>query len=110
MVSRRIYTKYKVLVHSLGLKQIDIYRVQAGGKEGRRLTDVVRVMDPASNKVAVIDLGTVREALSYTAFLDKLLEGLEKAGIKVSERRIQVARRKAEELDKRAVATAEGSG
>ncbi len=96
MTSRRIYTKYKVIVHALGLKQLDVYRV-SGGRGAAR--DVLRILDPLSNKVAVIDLGAVREALSFTEFLDKVIEGLKNSGINVSERRVAAAREKAKAMD-----------
>ncbi len=102
MASRKIYMKYKVIVHSLGLKQVDVYRV----RDDNVTKDIVRVVDPLSNKVAVVDLGTVREALSFTEFLERLLEGLKKAGVQVSERRVAAAREKARAMDEALAARA----
>jgi len=108
MASRKIYARYKVLIHALGLKQVDVYRFNSktrkgGGEgEGGGARDVLRIADPLSNKVALIDLGTVREALSYSEFLERVIEGLRKAGIAVSERRIAAAREKAKAMDEAA--------
>ncbi|BAN89805.1 hypothetical protein [Aeropyrum camini] len=82
MASRRVLNKYKMLVESLGLKQLDVYRVLREGKP----VDVIRVQDPASGKIALVDLGATRESLTLGEFAEKLLAALGESGITVSER------------------------
>ncbi len=93
-----VYTKYRYVIEMLGYKQVDIYRVprvENGEKAGFK--DIVRIMEPMSGKVAVIDLGVVRESLSLLEFMEKIVEGAEKAGLPVFERNVQVLREKLKE-------------
>ncbi|GAB6148461.1 hypothetical protein [Stetteria hydrogenophila] len=97
MASRVVYSRYRRLVEALGLRQLDVYRVR--DQSTGRLKDVIRLLDPASGKVAVIDLGTLRESLTYQEFLSKVLEGVEKAGITLPERIVGNVMEKAKQLD-----------
>lgn len=83
MARGKVYSKYRMLVTALGLKELDVYRIQ---KEDKRVVDVLRVMDPATGKVALVDLEAPRESLSLDEFLDRLVKKLEEAGMPVSER------------------------
>ncbi|GBF08813.1 hypothetical protein apy_05380 [Aeropyrum pernix] len=82
LASRKVLNKYKMLVESLGLKQLDVYRVVREGKP----VDVIRIQDPASGKTALVDLGTTRESLTLQEFAERLLKALGESGITVSER------------------------
>lgn len=87
-MSRRVYTRYKAIVEYLGYKQLDVYRVA----EDKKAVDIVRLMDPMSGKTAIINLGAPRESLSYREFLERIIEGVEKAGLPLNERRVQELR------------------
>jgi hypothetical protein len=89
--------KYKAVIESLGLRQLDVYRI----KEGSREVDKIRVKDMTTGKVLTINLGTVREALSYSEFLKRVLDELQKNGISPSERIISKVSEAVRELDKR---------
>ena len=84
-MSRKIYTKYKRVVEAIGLKQLDVYRVVRDG----RVIDIVRIYDPASGRVAVIDLGTTRESLDLKDYLSRVVEELRRQGITVNERMLE---------------------
>lgn len=93
-----VYTKYRYIVEMLGYKQVDVYRVpriEDGKKVGFK--DVIRIMEPMSGKMAVIDLGVTRESLSLLEFMEKIVEGAGKAGLPVFERNVQVLREKLKE-------------
>ena len=90
MSGGRIYSKYRMLVTALGLNELDVYRIN---REGRSV-DIIRVYDPSSGRIALVDLGTTRESLSLDEFLDRLIAGLEKGGVKISERRINAVKTK----------------
>ncbi len=83
MARGRIYSRYRMIVTALGLKELDVYRVK--GKDGR-IVDVLRIMDPGTGKVVLVDLETPRESLSLEEFLARLVKKLEDAGMPVSER------------------------
>ena len=83
MARGRVYSKYRMIVTALGLKELDVYRVRRGDK---RVVDILRVMDPATGKVALVNLEAPRESLSLEEFLDRLVKKLEEAGMPVSER------------------------
>ncbi|MCE4603254.1 MAG: hypothetical protein F7C08_00195 [Desulfurococcales archaeon] len=83
-MSRKIYTKYKDVVEYLGFKQLDVYRVESEG----RTVDIIRIMDPMTGKVGVVNLGAAREALSMSEFLENVVKGAEEAGLPVNERRV----------------------
>ena len=80
----KIHTRYRLIVEQLGLRQLDVYRVKERGVD----VDILRLYDPATGKVVVVNLGTVRESLDYKSFLDRILRSLEEAGIRVSEKRL----------------------
>ncbi|MCS7107385.1 MAG: hypothetical protein NZ902_04710 [Acidilobaceae archaeon] len=80
--------KYKALVETLGLRQVDVYRSREGGRE----KEVVRLYDPTSGKVIVVDLGTVRESLTLEEYLNRVLEASGKHGVRVSDKKLQVVR------------------
>ncbi len=102
-MTRKVYTQYKNIVEYLGYKQLDVYRIVRDGKT----VDIIRLMDPMSGQVGVIDLDAPREALSYREFLEKVIEGLEKAGLPVNERRVAALREKypAQEAEAREAAS-----
>ena len=54
-MARSRYTKYRAVVESLGLKQLDVYRF------GRK--EVVRLLDMRSNKVYVVELPRPRNEI-----------------------------------------------
>ncbi|MEN2999169.1 MAG: hypothetical protein ABDH61_01120 [Acidilobaceae archaeon] len=81
-------TKYKALVETLGLRQVDVYRVVEGGRE----KEVVRLYDPTGGKVIVVELGTVRESLGLEEYLNKVLEAAGKHGVRVSDKKLQLVR------------------
>ncbi len=87
-MSRKIYTRYKEVVEYLGFKQLDVYRVESEGKT----VDIIRIMDPMTGKVGVVNLGAARETLSMKEFLEKIVKGAEEAGLPVNERRIAILR------------------
>jgi hypothetical protein len=91
-MGRKLYTKYKRLIEAVGLKQLDVYRVVRDGKT----VDIVRLYDPASGKVAVVDLGTTRESLGLSEYLEKVVDALKKQGITVNERLLERVRRSLE--------------
>ena len=96
MVSRGLYHKYRRLVERLGLRQVDVYRQVRDGKT----TDVVRIMDPSTSKVFLVDLNAPREALTFTEFLDRVLEGARSAQVPLPDRLVAEVKRCAAELDK----------
>ena len=89
--------KYKAIVESLGLRQLDVYRVREGSKE----VDVLRVMETTTGKVITINLGATRESLSYTEFFKRVVDELKKNGISVNERIIAKVGEAATALDER---------
>ncbi|MEB3852057.1 MAG: hypothetical protein LRS49_05735 [Desulfurococcales archaeon] len=88
-----VLAKYKRLAEALGVRVLDVYRVE--GKDGVR--DIVRLLDYASGKVVLADLGGPRETLPFRAFVEKVLEALRKGEVQVNER---VAARVLEEASK----------
>lgn len=76
------FTYYKALLELLGFRELDVYRYSRKGQ----VSDVIRVLEPTSRKIVNVDLGTARESLSYEEFLNRVKEGLEKSGIRVSDR------------------------
>ena len=89
-MSRKVYTRYRDIVEYLGYKQLDVYRVMEDGKT----IDIIRIMDPMTGKVGVVNLNAPRESLSYTEFLELVIEGAKKAGLPLNERRIALLREK----------------
>lgn len=77
-------SRYRFIIEALGLKQLDVYRVREGGVE----VDLLRLYDPSTRKVVIVNLGTVRESLDNKEFLERLLRSLEERGVKVSEKRL----------------------
>ncbi len=100
MVSRAVYHKYRRLIEALGLKQLDVYRIR--DNSSGKLKDIVRVSDPSSGRVVVVDLGTVRESLSYQEFLTKVLDGIKRAGIPLPDRLVANVMNEAKRLDEQA--------
>lgn len=100
MVSRAVYHKYKRLIEALGLRQLDVYRIRDNSTS--KLKDIVRASDPSSGRVVVVDLGTVRESLSYQEFLAKVLDGIKKAGIPLPDRLVANVMNEAKRLDEQA--------
>jgi hypothetical protein len=94
MAKGGVYSKYRMIVTALGLRELDVYRVVKKEGGASRTVDIIRVFDPSTGKVALVDLGTVREALSFESFIEKLVGELEKAGIRVSERRLDLVKSK----------------
>ncbi len=84
VVLARLLSKYRFMVEALGLRQLDVYRVREGGRE----VDILRVYDPSTRKVVVVNLGALRESLDPREFLDRLLKSLEKAGVRVSDKKL----------------------
>ncbi|MEM2628634.1 MAG: hypothetical protein QXG74_01990 [Acidilobaceae archaeon] len=84
----KVHTKYKTIVEMLGLKQLDVYRV----REGSRDVDIVRLYDPATRKIIVINLGSVRESISLGDYLAKVLEASSKHGVRISDKKLQTVR------------------
>jgi hypothetical protein len=78
-----VLSKYKRLAEALGVRVLDVYRVR--GRDGRE-RDVVRVLDYASGKVVLVDLGGTRETLKFREYAERLVEELRKAGVSVNER------------------------
>jgi len=89
--------KYRAIIESLGFKELDVYRVKKGSKE----VDIIRAMELSTGKIVTIDLGTLRESLDYTEFYKKVVDGLKKNGITLSERIISRVGKAVEELSKR---------
>ncbi len=85
----KILTLYKRAIEELGLRQLDVYRVVAEDEKtkARVEKDIVRVFDPATNKVVLIDLGRIREALQPLEYIDAILEALKKNEIPFPERK-----------------------
>jgi hypothetical protein len=100
MVSRAVYHKYRRLIEALGLRQLDVYRIRDNSTG--KLKDIVRVSDPSTGKVVVVDLGTVRESLSYQEFLSKVLDGVKNAGIPLPDRLVANVMSEAKRLDEQA--------
>lgn len=95
MASRSVYHKYRRLVEALGLRQVDVYRVVSD----RRPKDIVRVADISSGKVFMVDLGTVREALGFREFMERILEGARGAGIHMPDKLVSSVLAQAERMD-----------
>lgn len=78
-------TLYKRIIEELGLKQLDVYRVpdEKGG-----LKDVLRVFDPATSKVLIIDLGKIREAAEPLQFLEVIVKAASESGVLLPERKV----------------------
>lgn len=83
-------TSMKLALEALGLKQLDVYRVV----ENNKLVDIIRVKDSTSGKVVTVSLGTVRESLEVSEFVDRVVSELIKAGIKVDERKLSALKSK----------------
>lgn len=81
-MSKGRYTYYKAVVELLGLRQLDVYRLQRKGA----LVDVLRLLDPTTRKTYNVDLGAVRESLNLKEFASRVKESLEKQGYRVNER------------------------
>lgn len=82
-------TLYKRIVEELGLRQLDVYRV-SDGKGG--LKDVIRILDPTTNKVFTIDLGRIREAVKPLEFLEALVKASSENGVTLPERKVNELR------------------
>ncbi len=82
----RTLSLYKRIIEELGLRQLDVYRVPA---EKGGFKDVIRLLDPMTNKVALVDLGKLREATDPAEFLEKIIEAATKAEIAIPERKIE---------------------
>ncbi len=76
-------TLYKRIVEELGLRQLDVYRVR--DSKGT-LKDVLRLFDPATNKVFTLDLGKVREALQPGEFLEAIIKAADEAEVRLPDR------------------------
>ncbi|MEM0340388.1 MAG: hypothetical protein QXN05_02555 [Acidilobaceae archaeon] len=83
-------TSMKLALEALGLKQLDVYRIA----EDNRLVDIVRVKDLTSEKVVTINLGTVRESLEVSEFVDRVVSELVRVGVKVDERKLSALKSK----------------
>ncbi len=95
----RIYTPYRRIISSLGLHQLDVYRVQ---DDKGTVKDIIRIYSPTANKVATIDLGTPRESLEPAEFLERVIKTLEDNKIPVPER---IVKRLRQELMRKAEVT-----
>ena len=84
MAKGRIYTPYKKVIETLGLIQLDVYRVV--DEEKKTPKDILRIYSPNPVKVVIVDLGAPREALSLSEFLEKIVAALEENRIPVPER------------------------
>lgn len=100
------FTYYKALLELLGLRELDVYRYSRKGQ----VSDVIRVLEPASHKVVNVDLGTARESLSYEEFLNRVKESLERNGIKISDRVWSSAIYKVKSLESKVQAKAQPPG
>ena len=85
MASRKRFTVYKRIINELGLMQLDVYRVVEDGKT----LDIVRIYDPAKNKVFLVNLGVTREALTPLEFIEKLEKAASEAGVTLPERKLK---------------------
>ena len=81
----KVRALYKRAIEELGLMQLDVYRVV--DEEKKTVKDVVRIYDPTTTKVVLVDLGSIREALSPVDYFTKILEALKEAGIPYPERK-----------------------
>lgn len=86
----KLLTRYRLIVESLGLRQLDVYRVREGGRD----VDVLRLLDPQTGKVVTVNLGTVRESLSFQEFMERILEPLGKAGVRISDKTLSTVKAK----------------
>ncbi|MEM1873153.1 MAG: hypothetical protein QXS85_00665 [Acidilobaceae archaeon] len=86
----RTLTSAKLVLEALGLRQLDVYRVV----RDKRPVDLVRVMDVSSGRVALVDLGTLRESLSLSEYIDRVVSELARAGIRVDERKLAAVKAK----------------
>jgi len=80
----KVRTLYKRAIEELGLAQLDVYRVKDDSGVEK---DIVRIFDPATTKVVLVDLGTIREALTPIEYLERILKALDEAGIAYPERK-----------------------
>ena len=96
MAKGRIYTPYKKVIETLGLIQLDVYRVV--DEEKKTPKDILRIYSPNPVKVVIVDLGAPREALSLSEFLEKIVTALEENKIPVPERILKKLR---QELEKK---------
>jgi len=96
MAKGGVLARYKRLVEALGLRVLDVYRVSEKGKP----KDIVRILDYATGKVVLVDLGATREALRYREFIERVVEKLRASGVEVSERLIGRIMEEASRLDK----------
>ena len=89
MVRGRTLTLYKAAIEELGLRQLDVYRVKEVDKDAKqeKLVDVIRIFDPASNKVVLVKLPAIREAVSPKEYIEILLKSLKDNGISYPERK-----------------------
>jgi len=83
MAKGRLLTLYKAAIEELGLRQLDVYRVEKDGK----LVDIIRIFDPGTIKVILVELPGIREAVSPKDYIDILLKALDEAGIQYPERK-----------------------
>lgn len=81
----KVRALYKRAIEELGLMQLDVYRVIDDRK--KTVKDIVRIYDPTTTKVVLVDLGNIREALSPVDYFNKILEALRKAGVPYPERK-----------------------
>ena len=92
-MSRKVYTRYKDIIEYLGYRQLDVYRVE----RDNRVIDIIRIMDPMTGRIAVIDLNAPRESLSYLDFLEIIINGAKKYNLPLNERRIAILRERFKE-------------
>ncbi len=85
MASRKRFTIYKRIISELGLLQLDVYRVIESGKT----LDIIRIYDPAKNKVFLVNLGVTREALTPLEFIEKLEEAAKASEVTLPERKLK---------------------
>jgi len=85
MAKGRTLTLYKAAIEELGLRQLDVYRIVK--KDENKMVDVIRIFDPATNKVVLVELPSIREALDPKDYIDILLDSLAKAGVSYPERK-----------------------
>jgi len=83
MAKGRLLTLYKAAIEELGLRQLDVYRVEKDGK----LVDILRIFDPGSIKVILVELPSIREAVAPKDYIDILLRALDEAKIQYPERK-----------------------
>jgi len=81
---------YRRALEAVELEVLDVYRLR---DEKGVEKDVIRILHRPTSKVIIIDLGRLREAMSPEEFMGAIRETLEKAGIRLHERRYEYALR-----------------